>query len=90
MKHPPDRIRCAKHTTQLAKGDVIHISGLGGFTVESVAPYFSQAVIRLAFGQLAVICDRDLTWNPVITGAPVYLHGYDACPGCGGRGIIWR
>jgi hypothetical protein len=81
---------CAKVTTQLGKGDAIKVAGLGLFTVRAVRPYGSQALILLAWDNLAVITGRDVTWQPVIPGTRLYLHGYEPCHACDGKGITWR
>jgi hypothetical protein len=53
----------AKLTTQLTRGDLITIDGLGAFAVLRPEPYGSQALIRLAWENLAVIAPRDITWK---------------------------
>jgi hypothetical protein len=80
----------AKLTTQLRQGDVITLAGLGGFSVIGVRPYGEQSIIRLAWDNLAVICDRDITWQPVTPGGISYLHGYTPCTRCRGSGITWH
>src|ERR1700748_1493456 len=53
-------------TTPVAKltgGDLITIDGLGAVAVIRPEPYGSQALIRLAWDNLAVIAPRDITWK---------------------------
>ena len=91
MNHTSSTQRaCAKLTTQLAKGDTIKVAGLGQFTVAAVRPYGSQALILLAWDNLAVITGRDVIWQPVLPGTRLYLHGYQPCQACDGKGITWR
>jgi len=51
----PATTRVAKLTTQLTRGDLITIDGLGGFAVLRPEPYGTQALIRPAWDNLAVI-----------------------------------
>ncbi len=88
--HAATQPACAKVTTQLASGDAIKVDGLGLFTVRAVRPYGSQALILLAWDNLAVITGRNVTWEPVIPGTRLYLHGYEPCQACEGNGITWR
>ena len=83
------RQQAVKLTTQLARGDLIHLDGLGGFTIASIQPYGEQALIRLATANLAVICARDVRWSAIAPDVPVYLHGYQACDACHGKGIVF-
>jgi hypothetical protein len=57
----------AKLTTQLTKGDVITLTGTGGFPSSTPAPNQARphppGLIRLASDNLAVICDRNVTWQ---------------------------
>ena len=81
--------QAVKLTSQLARGDLIALDGIGGFTVTSVEPYGTQALIRLATANLAVICARDVRWAAIAPDSPVYLHGYQACDACHGKGIVF-
>ena len=83
------RLEAVKLTTQLARGDMIHLDGLGGFTVTSAHPYGGQALIRLATANLAVICERDVRWHALTPGVPVYLHSYQPCRAYDGKGIVF-
>jgi hypothetical protein len=78
-----------KLTSQLNRGDHITLHGLGGFAVLSVQPFGTQALIRLATDNLAVITERHTRWHAITPGAPIYLHGYDPCPECHGKGIVF-
>ncbi len=78
-----------KLTSQLARGDFIHLDGIGGFAVTSIQPYGEQALVRLATENLAVICPRNVRWDAITAGSPVYLHGYQACEACHGKGIVF-
>jgi hypothetical protein len=49
------RIPVAKLTTQLSRGDLLHIDGLGAFAVIRPEPYGTQALIKLTWENLAVI-----------------------------------
>jgi hypothetical protein len=79
----------AKLTSQLARGDLIALDGIGGFTITSVEPYGTQALIKLATANLAVICARNVRWSAIAPDVPVYLHGYQACDTCHGKGIVF-
>ncbi len=81
--------RTAKLTSQLTRGDLIHLDGLGGFTVTAVEPYGTQALIKLATASLAVITERDVRWHVLTPDSPVYLHHYQACQACHGKGIVF-
>ena len=59
----PATTQVAKLTTQLTRGDLITIDGLGAFAVLRPEPYGTQALIRLAWDNLAVIAPRDITWT---------------------------
>ena len=83
------RQREVKLTSQLGRGDLIALDGLGGFTVTSVEPYGTQALIKLATANLAVICARDVRWSALTPGSALYLHGYQACGACDGKGIVF-
>ena len=61
----PATTQVAKLTTQLSRGDLITIDGLGAFAVLRSEPYGSQALIKLAWDNLAVIAPRDITWTAV-------------------------
>ena len=78
-----------KLTSQLTRGDHITLDGLGGFAVTHAQPFGTQALIRLGWENLAVITARDVRWQAITPGSPVYLHGYQSCPGCDGKGIIF-
>ena len=78
-----------KLTSQLTRGDLIALDGLGGFTVTSVQPYGIQTLIKLATANLAVICERDVRWHALTPQSPVYLHSYQPCQACDGKGIIF-
>ena len=79
----------AKLTTQLTRGDLITIDGLGGFAVLRSEPYGSQALIRLAWENLAVIAPRDITWKATRPATALLVHGYQPCEHCDGRGITF-
>jgi hypothetical protein len=83
------RHEAVKLTTQLTRGDLIALDGLGGFTVTSVQPYGTDALVRLATANLAVITARDVRWSAIAPDVPVYLHGYQACDACHGKGIVF-
>jgi hypothetical protein len=83
------RNQAVKLTSQLARGDLIALDGLGGFTVTSVQPYGTRALIQLATANLAVICERDVRWHTLIPQSPVYLHSYQPCGACDGKGIVF-
>jgi len=83
------RVPAIKLTTQLTRGDFIKIDGLGGFAVSRTVPYGDQALICLGWENLAVIASRDLRWNAITPGTPIYLNGYQPCPECDGKGIIF-
>jgi hypothetical protein len=88
-RQPTGRHQAVKLTSQLGWGDMITLGGIGGFTVTSVEPYGTQALIRLATANLAVICARDVRWLAIAPESPVYLHGYQACDACHGKGIVF-
>jgi hypothetical protein len=88
-KQDPMRRPAVKLTTQLTRGDHITIDGLGGFAVVHAQPFGPKALIRLAWENLAVITARDTRWHAITQGSPVYLHGYEPCPECDGKGIIF-
>jgi hypothetical protein len=83
------RHAAVKLTSQLDRGDMITLDGLGGFTITAVEPYGTQALIRLATANLAVICARDVRWHALAPDVPVHLHGYQACEACDGKGIVF-
>jgi hypothetical protein len=76
-------------TSQLIRGDHIVLDGLGGFAVLGSQPFGTKALIRLATGNLAVITERHTRWTAITPGAPIYLHGYQPCPECNGKGLIF-
>ncbi len=78
-----------KLTSQLARGDLITLDGLGGFTITGVEPYGTDALVKLATANLAVICARDVRWHTLTPDVPVYLHHYQACEACHGKGIVF-
>jgi mono/diheme cytochrome c family protein len=88
-RQPATRQREVKLTSQLGRGDLIALDGIGGFTVTSVEPYGTQALIKLATASLAVICARDVRWSAITPGSALYLHGYQACQACHGKGIVF-
>ena len=88
-RQPTGRRQAVKLTSQLGRGDLIALDGIGGFTVTSVDPYGTQALIRLATANLAVICARDVRWSAITPGSALYLHGYQACEACNGKGIVF-
>ena len=88
-RQPTGRHQAVKLTSQLTRGDLITLDGLGGFTVTTVEPYGTQALIRLATANLAVISARDVRWHAITPGSAVYLHGYQACEACDGKGIVF-
>lgn len=83
------RHEAVKLTSQLARGALITLDGLGGFTITTIEPYGEQALIRLATANLAVICERDVRWHALTPGVPVYLHSYQPCGACDGKGIVF-
>jgi hypothetical protein len=85
----PARQREIKLTSQLCRGDLIALDGLGGFTVTSVEPHGTQSLIKLATANLAVICARNVRWTAITPGSALYLHGYQACGTCNGKGIVF-
>jgi hypothetical protein len=85
----PNQRNCVKLTSQLTRGDHIHIDGLGGFAVVHAQPFGSKALIRLAWENLAIITARNTRWRAITPGSPVYLHGYEPCPECDGKGIVF-
>jgi hypothetical protein len=85
----PATTAVAKLTTQLTRGDLIRIDGLGAFAVTRAEPYGSQALIRLAWENLAVIAPRDATWKATSPATALFVHGYQPCPACDGRGITF-
>jgi len=87
--HDAMRQPVVKLTTQLTRGDHIHIDGLGGFAVTHAQPFGSNALIRLAWENLAVITARDVRWQAITPGERIYLHGYQPCGQCDGKGIIF-
>ena len=78
-----------KLTSQLTRGDHIHIDGLGGFAVTHAQPFGSKALIRLAWENLAVITARDTRWHAITPAERIYLHGYQPCGECDGKGIVF-
>ena len=88
-RQPASRHQAVKLTSQLTRGDLITLDGLGGFTVTTVEPYGTQALIKLATANLAVICARDVRWHALTQGSAVYLHSYQACEACHGKGIVF-
>ena len=88
-RHDPMHRPAVKLTSQLTRGDHIRIGGLGGFAVLHAQPLGSQALIRLAWENLAVITARDVRWHAITTAERIYLHGYQPCPECDGKGIIF-
>ena len=78
-----------KLTSQLTRGDHIHIDGLGGFAVTHAQPFGSKALIRLAWENLAVITERDTRWHAITPAERIYLHGYQPCGECDGKGIVF-
>ena len=78
-----------KLTSQLTRGDRIHIDGLGGFAVTRAQPFGARALIRLACENLAVITARDTRWQAITPTERIYLHGYQPCGECDGKGIIF-
>jgi hypothetical protein len=85
----PGRHKEVKLTSQLGRGELIALDGIGGFTVAAVEPYGTQALIKLATANLAVICARDVRWSAVTPGSALFLHGYQACEACNGKGIVF-
>jgi hypothetical protein len=85
----PATTRVAKLTTQLTRGDLIRIDGFGGFAVIRPEPYGSRALIKLAWDNLAVIAPRDATWTATSPATALYVHGYQLCEHCDGRGITF-
>jgi hypothetical protein len=84
-----NRHQAVKLTTQLTRGDLIVLDGVGGFTVTSVQPYGMDALVRFATANLAVICARDVRWHALTPGSAVYLHSYQPCGACDGKGIVF-
>ena len=89
MTSRPVSVNTAKLTTQLSRGDLITIDGLGARAVTRCEPYGSQTLIRLAWDNLAVIAPRDITWTAVSPATALFVHGYQPCPACGGKGITF-
>jgi hypothetical protein len=87
-RHDPGR-PVVKLTSQLTWGDHITLDGLGGFAVTHAQPFGSKALIRLAWENLAVITARDVRWHAITPGTPIYLHGYQPCPECDGKGLLF-
>jgi hypothetical protein len=83
------RRHAEKLTTQLTRGDHITLDGLGGFAVIQAQPFGTKALIRLAWENLAVITARDTRWQAITQDSPIYLHGYQPCPECDGKGILF-
>ena len=73
--HRTGRHPAVKLTTQLARGDLIDLDGVGGFTVTATQPYGTQALIRLATASLAVICARDVRWHALAPDVPWITPG---------------
>jgi hypothetical protein len=88
-RRDPGRHQEVKLTSQLNRGDLIALDGLGGFTITSVEPYGTDALIKLATANLAVICARGVRWSAIAPDVPVWLHGYQACDACHGKGIVF-
>jgi len=82
-------MQAVKLTTQLTRGDLLKIDGIGAFAVLRPEPYGSQALIKLAWDNLAIIASRDTTWAVASPSDPIRLHGYQPCQHCDGRGIIF-
>jgi hypothetical protein len=87
MTRRPATVQAVKLTTQLSRGDLITIDGLGAFAVTRAEPYGEHALIRLAWDNLAVIAPRDATWTATSPATALLVHGYQPCPACDGRGI---
>ena len=87
--HDAMRQPVVKLTTQLTRGDHIHIDGLGGFAVTHAQPFGSNALIRLAWENLAIITARDTRWQAITPAERIYLHGYQPCGQCDGKGIVF-
>jgi hypothetical protein len=81
-------IQAVKLTTQLSRGDLLKLDGLGAFAVIRPEPYGSQAIIKLAWENLAIIAPRDATWTVTSPADPVRIHGYQPCEACHGTGLI--
>jgi mono/diheme cytochrome c family protein len=47
------------------------------------------ARLKLATASLAVICARDVRWHAITQGSALFLHGYQACDACHGKGIVF-
>jgi hypothetical protein len=88
-RHDPGRQHAVKLSTQLLRGDLIALDGIGGFTVTAVDPYGTDALIKLATANLAVICARNVRWHAITGGSALFLHGYQACGTCNGKGIVF-
>ena len=88
-RHDLIRRPAVKLTSQLTRGDRIRIDGLGGFAVTHAQPFGSKALIRLGWENLAVITARDVRWQAITPRDPIYLHGYQPCTECDGKGIIF-
>jgi hypothetical protein len=89
MTTRPDRIPATKLTTQLTRGDLLKIDGLGAFAVIRPEPYGSQALIKLGWENLAIIAPRNLAWTITSPADPVRIHGYQPCETCHGTGLIF-
>ena len=49
----------------------------------------TQALIKLAWDNLAIIAPRDATWTVTSPAEPVRIHGYQPCEACHGTGLIF-
>jgi hypothetical protein len=89
MTARPATVQAVKLTTQLTRGDLLKVDGLGAFAVLRPEPYGSQALIKLAWDNLAIIAPRDATWTVTSPAEPVRIHGYQPCEACHGTGLIF-
>jgi hypothetical protein len=89
MTARPATVQAVKLTTQLSRGDLLKVDGLGAFAVLRPEPYGSQALIKLTWENLAIIAPRDATWAVTSPADPVRVHGYQPCQHCHGTGLIF-
>ena len=74
-RHYPGR---QAHHPAVPRGPIT-IDGLGAFAVIRSEPYGPQALIKLAWDNLAVIAPRDITWTAISPATALFVHGYQPC-----------
>jgi hypothetical protein len=89
MTARPAIVQAVKLTTQLTRGDLLKVDGLGSFAVLRPEPYGSQALIKLGWENLAIIAPRDAIWTVTSPADPIRIHGYQPCQACRGTGLIF-